>query len=300
MNTLKGCLRSPNQHLCMAALSTITVLYVFLTENKLPNTYQELTTLRQYLNIFLPAAGIIEKLGDAKEKVREKAQQTLFTIGSLVVKAGNLSSIQSSKGKDSKVSETSFQVFERLIREQGLNSKNWRVREQVCALSCSISNGNSRCYQTIMTLVQLRRVHKSLPLKPFLSGLVDSLESSDGTVRECAKQAIIEMFTGANVSDTAKSELKKEMTKKNVRKTILDTVLFKIFNPETENGTRGSEGVGGVDSKNDDIVSKPSLAANPSQPMVLGLETPPNQTNTFTSEITPVYVSKYLSSSEKK
>lgn len=134
MNTLKSCLRSPNQHLCIATLSAAATLYVLLMESKPRNASQDSSLLRQYLSTFLPSSGIIERLGDAKEKVREKAQQVLLTIGNLIVQAGGLSTLPLSKGKDTRVIETPFQLFERLIREQGLSSKNWRVREQVSVL----------------------------------------------------------------------------------------------------------------------------------------------------------------------
>lgn len=131
MNTLKSCLRSPNQHLCIATMSAAATLYPLLMQSKSRSASQDSLILRQFLSIFLPSSGIIEKLGDAKEKVREKAQQVLLTIGSSIIQAGGLSTLPLSKGKDTKVIESPFQLFERFIREQGLGSKNWRVKEQV-------------------------------------------------------------------------------------------------------------------------------------------------------------------------
>ncbi|GJJ07339.1 hypothetical protein Clacol_001540 [Clathrus columnatus] len=272
MNTLKACLRSPNQHLCIATLSAMTSLYVLLLEAKSSNTSHDLTIIRQYLNIFLPSSGIIEKLGDAKEKVREKAQQTFLTIGDIIVKTGGASS----KGKDSRGLETPFQIFERYTREQGLASKNWRVREQ-----------------TIDAVVKLRRIHSSFPLKPFLPGLVDSLESNDGTVRECAKQAIIEMFTAPNVSDTAKSELKKEMIKKNVRKSILDVILLRLSNSDIDKDIHRSDSVEEKNSRRDSlpspVKSTPLSNLHSSRAIAVELERPSSQTSSH-SEIAPVYV----------
>jgi len=84
-------------------------------------------------------------------------------------------------------------------------------------------------YQTITTLVHLRRTHPSFPIRPYLPQLVEALEDSDGTVRDCARNSVIEIFTAPGVTDAARADLKKEMTKKNVRKTIVDTVLGKLM-----------------------------------------------------------------------
>lgn len=69
----------------------------------------------------------------------------------------------------------------------------------------------------------------NFPLRPYLSHLVDALEDTDGTVRECAKQSIVDLFRGPSVSDAARADLKKEMSKKGVRKAIVDSVLQKLF-----------------------------------------------------------------------
>ena len=68
--------------------------------------------------------------------------------------------------------------------------------------------------QAILTLVHIRRVHHLFPLRPYLPHLVDALEDTDSTVRECARQSVVELFTGPGVTDTARADLKKEMAKK--------------------------------------------------------------------------------------
>ena len=83
--------------------------------------------------------------------------------------------------------------------------------------------------KSLLVLCQTRRQNSAIPLKPYLPHLVDLLEDTDGTVRECARQSVVELFTGPNVSDAARAELKKEMTKKNVRKTIVDSVQAKLM-----------------------------------------------------------------------
>lgn len=90
-----------------------------------------------------------------------------------------------------------------------------------------------------MTLVHLRRINPAFPIKAYLPQLVEALEDTDGTVRDTARQSVVELFTGANVTDTARADLKKEMAKKNVRKTIVDSVLQKLMSGY---GTTGSIG----------------------------------------------------------
>lgn len=80
-----------------------------------------------------------------------------------------------------------------------------------------------------MTLVHIRRAHHQFPIRPYLSLLVDSLEDSDAHVRDCARQSVVELFSGPGVSDGARADLKKEMTKKGVRKAIVDGVLSKLL-----------------------------------------------------------------------
>lgn len=83
--------------------------------------------------------------------------------------------------------------------------------------------------QSILTLVHLRRAHHLFPIRSYLPGLIDTLEDTDGAVRECARQSIVELFTGPGVTDAARADLKKELTKKGVRKTIVDSVLSKVL-----------------------------------------------------------------------
>lgn len=83
--------------------------------------------------------------------------------------------------------------------------------------------------QSILTLVELRRAHHSFPIRPYLTPLVDALEDTDAHVRDCARQSVVELFSGPGVTDAARADLKKEMLKKNVRKTIVDTVLSKLL-----------------------------------------------------------------------
>lgn len=78
---------------------------------------------------FLPSGGIIDRLGDARERTREKARESLAILGGLTFRAGGGSALAASKS--GKTQETAMQMFERLLKEVGLTSKAWRVREQV-------------------------------------------------------------------------------------------------------------------------------------------------------------------------
>lgn len=59
-------------------------------------------------------------------------------------------------------------------------------------------------------------------------------------MRDTARQSVIELFTGANVTDTARADLKKEMARKNVRKTIVDSVLLKLMSGHAATGSIGA------------------------------------------------------------
>jgi len=87
-------------------------------------------TLRQALTSFLPAGGVIDRLGD-KERAQLKARDTLVILGGFAFRSGSGSVIsKASKG------ETPIAIFERLLKESGLASKVWKVREQVHGFPC--------------------------------------------------------------------------------------------------------------------------------------------------------------------
>jgi len=73
-------------------------------------------------------------LGDNREKARENARQALVVLGGIVFSHSGLSAstAQSLKGKESvKGPEPPMAILERFIKDLGLASKVWRVREQV-------------------------------------------------------------------------------------------------------------------------------------------------------------------------
>ncbi|KAH9179965.1 clasp N terminal-domain-containing protein [Lactarius sanguifluus] len=221
IQTFKACLRISHQHLQAATLHALPPLLPLLLSNP-----------------FLPTGGIIDRLGDARERTREKARESLVILGGLAFRAGGGSTLAASKS--GKTQETALQMFERLLKEIGLASKAWRIREQ-----------------SILTLVDIRRAHHLFPIRPYLPILVGTLEDSDSTVRETAKTSVIVLFTGPGVSDAARADLKRELTKKGVRKTIVDNVLAKEQQP--------GEGVEATDVPQSQVTAKkgyipPSLA----------------------------------------
>ncbi|KAG9032618.1 suppressor of tub2 mutation, partial [Serendipita sp. 407] len=197
---LKTTLRIPNQHVTTASLSAIAALFPVLipeSEEGVVNPH-DATVLRHALSAFLSAGGILDRLGDNRERARESARDALVSVGNAVFKSNpNAASMGAKTAHPPKGPEPPLAMFERFLRELGFSSKVNRVREQ-----------------SILTLVQLRRSNPRFPIRPFLTHLVDTLEDSDGGVRDCARASVIEIFTAAGVSDGARADLKKEMAKK--------------------------------------------------------------------------------------
>ena len=73
---------------------------------------------------------MIDRLGD-KERAQLKARDTLVILGGFAFRSGSGSAIS----KAGKGVETPIAIFERLLKEFGLTSKVWKVREQVHVFS---------------------------------------------------------------------------------------------------------------------------------------------------------------------
>ncbi|KAJ3824298.1 clasp N terminal-domain-containing protein [Lentinula raphanica] len=264
ISVLKTCLRTPNQHLTTATLSALPTLLPLLvsrplnaplprngqssahssTSSSSPSSLVDAYSLRQVLNALLPTGGLFERLGD-KEKAQMKAREALVMLGGFAFRApGPPIATTSTGSRGNKGPETPLMIYERFLRENGLSSKVWKAREQ-----------------SILTLVHIRRQHHMFPLRPFLSLLVDCLEDTDAHVRDCARQSIIELFSGPSVTDAARADLKKEMTKKGVRKTIVDSVLSKLLSGGNgvDSGPQSPSGSENGDAKPGGYVP-PSLA----------------------------------------
>ncbi|KAI0356623.1 hypothetical protein OH77DRAFT_1423568 [Trametes cingulata] len=277
ITALKACLRTPNQHLTTATLSALPPLIPLLVTRSpaqipLPSSSTspaastssatsspiDSHAMRMVLTQLMPAGGgVLDRLGDSRERAREKARETLVVMGGFAFRCGGTGGSVMRSSRDGKGPETPLQLFERFLREGGLSSKVWRVREQ-----------------SILVLVHIRRTHHLFPLRPYLPYLVDALEDTDGAVRECARQSVVELFTGPGVTDAARADLKKELTKKGVRKTIVDSVLTKVLSgsagpstPPTMSDAGSENGDGAAASKE---YVPPSIALMNRRPTATG------------------------------
>lgn len=132
-------------HLTTATLATIPALvpHLLSSTSSSPTPHSSIqnanpiTTarLRQALLAFLSPGGVIDRLGEGRDKARDAAREGLVVIGVAVHKYGGPSAgsfMSSLKGKEApKSQETPLATFERFVRDLGLGSKVWRVREQV-------------------------------------------------------------------------------------------------------------------------------------------------------------------------
>ncbi|KAK1231726.1 suppressor of tub2 mutation [Marasmius sp. AFHP31] len=264
INVLKACLRTSNQHLTTATLSVLpTILPVLIskpfhlslphngqssthssTSSSAPSTLVDVMTLRQVLNALLPPGGLLDRLGD-REKAQLKARETLVVLGGLAFRAPGQSALSTST-RAGKGIETPMAIFERFLRENGLSSKVWKVREQ-----------------SILALVHIRRQFHMFPIRPYLPLLVGCLEDMDAHVRDCARTSVVELFSGPAVTDAARADLKKEMTKRGVRKTIVDGVLSKLLGGGSFEGSSNPTSREGSEN-GDPTISKPKEYIPPS------------------------------------
>jgi len=162
----KACLRTANHHLSTATLTALPPLLPLLvarhnltrSTSTVPNSPTTSTSstspsvvdahsLRQVLSAFLPSGGIIERLGDSREKSREKAREALVLLGGFAFRSGGTSAMMN-RSREGKGPETPVQIFEKYFRELGLASKVWRVREQVrlnALFRFRMSDSSKRC-----------------------------------------------------------------------------------------------------------------------------------------------------------
>jgi CLIP-associating protein 1/2 len=120
--------------LTSATLAALPTFFPLITTGTLDDANATVDTnlLRQVLTAFLPSGGLIDRLGDNRERTREKARESMVVLGGLAFRTGSSSLHLSTRGRDTgKGPETPFMIWERLLREGGLQSKVWRVREQV-------------------------------------------------------------------------------------------------------------------------------------------------------------------------
>ncbi|XP_006459874.1 hypothetical protein AGABI2DRAFT_184378 [Agaricus bisporus var. bisporus H97] len=264
INVFKNCLRSSNQHMTTAAVSALLPFLPIIFQNGVA----DITTLRSVLVTLFPL--VIDRLSD-KDRVQIKAREFISRLGAYSFKSGS-SGLAPTRSRDGKGPETPNMVFERLLKELGLASKVWKIREQ-----------------SILVLVSIRKTQYQFPIRPYLSLLVDCLEDTDAHVRDCARSSVVELFTGPGVSDAARADLKKEMTKKGVRKTILDSVLSKVLAASsTDSAPPSREGSENGDAKKEYV--PPSLMLQGKRPRTN------SQSRTFTPMATLPRTTSYSGS----
>ncbi|KAK6346718.1 suppressor of tub2 mutation [Orbilia brochopaga] len=156
---------------------------------------------------------LFDKMGDAKDRIREMALSPVVDIWTVAPV------------------ET-----ERFIREIGLTSKNARLKES--------------------SLEWLGRVYAlyggQLSIKPYTSLLVRLLEDANDSVREKAKNVVVDLFKSA--SDPAKADLKKSITEHQVRKTIANYIIEHISGPDPKSSSTKME----KEKAKDEKPAKPS------------------------------------------
>ncbi len=143
ISVLKICLRTPNQHLATATLNTIHALLIRIfpviptpsspsgssvTSNPSHDLYTT-NNSRQALLAFLPAPGVIDRLGETKEASRTTAKQIVVVLG-LAALANGDSTVKKPIQKG-RTLDTPIGIFESNFKELGFGSKVARVRQQV-------------------------------------------------------------------------------------------------------------------------------------------------------------------------
>ena len=105
----------------------------------------------------------------------------------------------------------------------------------------AIGGSSVRAKETGMRWVARMHKEEGMPFKSYTQSIVARLEDADGTVREAAKEVVLELFS--NAPNGAKLDLKKQLKAYSVRLTISTQILAGI----------GAEGV----------ASRPQTAGNP-------------------------------------
>nr|POE61064.1 protein stu1 [Quercus suber] len=90
----------------------------------------------------------------------------------------------------------------------------------------TIPSGNPRAKEAAMQWVVRMHREDAMPFKTYVAPMVARLEDADGTVREAAKTALIELFI--NAPDRAKTDLKKQLKAHSVRHATETHILAEI------------------------------------------------------------------------
>jgi CLIP-associating protein 1/2 len=90
----------------------------------------------------------------------------------------------------------------------------------------AMGGSNARAKQSGLLWVLRMHNDESMPFKSYTQAMVARLEDSDGTVRETAKNTLIELFSNAPAG--AKADLKKQMKAFSVRHSIESQILAQV------------------------------------------------------------------------
>ncbi|CAG8554968.1 2273_t:CDS:10 [Acaulospora morrowiae] len=156
--------------------------------------------LKNVITAFSPA--VIDKLGDAKDKVRDAALQILLTMYSSASTMNNGASITAILGKT--------------IKETAFGHKQWRVREQI-----------------LQWIIVCTQQNTDITLRQWVPYIVKLLEDPYEQVRETAKDMIVLLFRDAPAH--AKSDLKRELKDQSIRPGIVDYILSKVAGNQSPN-----------------------------------------------------------------
>ncbi|CAO1616812.1 unnamed protein product [Parajaminaea phylloscopi] len=201
VSSLKVCLKTQNQATFSAALSTVPTIV---------NNIDSSDSSALLHAVLALAPLVIEKTGDARERVREAASRVVEHIAKAAL-ANSVFEPPLSASRSG--AETPLVAVERIMKEAGLMAKSSKIKEQMCR-----------------TLVRLRAHSARLPIKPFVPILVDLLTDADSVCREAARSSIVALFEKASAA--AKSDLKKELEAKAIRKPVADAILRDVLGNE--------------------------------------------------------------------
>ncbi|CAG8447072.1 15409_t:CDS:10 [Acaulospora colombiana] len=156
--------------------------------------------LKNVISAFSPA--VIDKLGDAKDKVRDVALQVLLTMYSSASTANDSANVMTTLVK--------------IIKEMAFGHKQWRVREQI-----------------LQWIIVCTQQNADVSLRQWVPYMVKLLEDSYEPVRETAKDMIVLLFSAAPAH--AKSDLKRELKEQSIRAGIVDYILSKVAGNQSPN-----------------------------------------------------------------
>jgi hypothetical protein len=154
-----------------------------------------------FLNVL--AQQFIEKLGDSKDRVREAALAGLVEL---------FITVSTHEGQVEASPSGSFTTkLENMVISRTLCSKVPKAKEG-----------------GVLFVLRVAKIYP-IPLKPFVPSLVKLLEDSNESVRQVAKQSIMELQQYAK-SDQFQKDVTKELSKQGIRSSISELIISHFLN----------------------------------------------------------------------